>query len=155
MYDMWSLSSFVMDLCGLNQNSQLWPLLISSESKPFSSSMCLCSGYERMHEQADRIIRARLACVSFPTFPSLASSISSCVFSLCTLCLSGPSGAPPTHPPITTATGQRGAEVPLRCCLTCTNTTVCFICLCWFCFTLYWATLQSAHPGGPWAVGGP
>lgn len=22
-------------------------------------------------------------------------------------------------------------------------------------FTLYWATLQSAHPGGPWAVGGP
>lgn len=57
--------------------------------------------------------------------------------------------------PITTTTGQRGTEVPLRCFLTCTNTTVCFICLCWFCFTLYWATLQSAHPGGPWAVGGP
>lgn len=113
--------------------------------------MCLCSGHKQMHEQADTIIRARLACVSFPSFPSLLSSIFSCVFSLCTLCLSGPSGPPP----ITTTTGQRGTEVPLRCCLTCTNTTVCFICLCWFCFTLYWATLQSAHPGGPWAVGGP
>lgn len=40
-------------------------------------------------------------------------------------------------PPVTTTTGQLVAEVPLRCCLTCTNTTVCFICLCWFCFTLY------------------
>lgn len=93
--------------------------------------MYLCFGHEWKHYQADPIIRARMH-----LFPILSISSSSlCVFSLCTLWLSGPSGAP--RPPSRPATGPLVAEVPLRCCLTCTNTTVCFICLCWFCFTLY------------------
>lgn len=145
-------------LCGTDENRQLYSLLMMPSKrkanlpKPLHAACVLAAD---MNECMSRLVGCK-ACMRIFSILSIPSFLHLllCIFSLHSVS-KWTFRCPLPTPPLWPATGQRGAEVPLRCRLTCTNTTVCFICLCWFCFTLYWATLQSAHPGGPWAVGGP